>query len=72
MPDSDQIDERITGLEETIAHQALAIDELSTQLAAQWKTIDQLQVAYRHLMERFQVIEETGLEAPANTRPPHY
>ncbi len=33
--------ERITLLEETIAHQARTIDELSEQIAEQWKVVEQ-------------------------------
>ena len=35
-------DDRILQLEETVAYQAKTIDELSEQLAAQWKEIDRL------------------------------
>jgi SlyX protein len=35
--------QRIMKLEELAAHQARAIDELSTELANQWKIIDQMQ-----------------------------
>ena len=34
-------DERITHLEETVAHQAKTIEELSDQLAEQWKVVEQ-------------------------------
>jgi SlyX protein len=64
--------ERILTLEEIVAHQARAIEDLSQQLAAQWKIIDQHDAKLTRLIERFQSIEESSLEAPAITRPPHY
>jgi SlyX protein len=65
-------EQRITKLEELAAHQALTIDELSSELANQWTTIDQLQKKLDRLMERFSALEEASLEAPAITPPPHY
>jgi SlyX protein len=64
--------QRIMKLEELAAHQARAIDELSTELANQWKIIDQMQKKLDRLTERFSALEEASLEAPAITRPPHY
>jgi SlyX protein len=63
---------RMTALEETVAHQARTIEDLSEQLADQWKTIDQMRTKLDRLTERFLTLEETSLEAPAITRPPHY
>lgn len=64
--------ERITLLEETIAHQARIIDELSEQIAEQWKVVEQTRAKLDRLTERFLSLEESSLEAPAITRPPHY
>ncbi|MFC3967749.1 SlyX family protein [Rhizobium lemnae] len=64
--------ERITLLEETIAHQARTIDELSEQIAEQWKVVEQTRAKLDRLTERFLSLEESSLEAPAITRPPHY
>lgn len=64
--------ERIMRLEELAAHQAKVIDELSDQLADQWKVVEQMRSKLDRLVERFQSIEESSLDAPANTRPPHY
>ena len=63
---------RIMKLEEVAAHQALVIDELSTELAKQWKSVEQMQKKLDRLTERFSALEEASLEAPAITRPPHY
>jgi SlyX protein len=63
---------RITALEEMVAHQAKTIDELSDQLAEQWKVVEQTRAKLDRLSERFLSLEEQSLEAPAVTRPPHY
>ncbi|CZT33674.1 SlyX family protein [Rhizobium sp. 9140] len=63
---------RMTAIEETIAHQARVIEDLSQQLAEQWKIVDQVRTKLDRLTERFLTLEETSLEAPAITRPPHY
>ncbi len=65
-------DERLTTLEETVAYQAKIIDELSDQLAEQWKVVEQSRAKLDRLTERFLSLEEVTLEAPAVTRPPHY
>jgi SlyX protein len=64
--------QRMTALEETVAHQAKTIEELSDQLAEQWKVVDQLRQKLDRLTERFLTLEEQSLEAPAISRPPHY
>lgn len=65
-------DERITRLEETVAHQGKVIEELSDQLAEQWKVVEQTRAKLDRLTERFLSIEGQVLEAPAITKPPHY
>ncbi|WP_428427055.1 SlyX family protein [Pararhizobium sp.] len=64
--------ERITRLEETIAHQAQTIEELSDQLTQQWTVVEQVRAKLDRLTERFLSLEEQSIDAPANTRPPHY
>ncbi len=65
-------DDRIIALEEMAAHQSKTIDELSDQLTAQWKLVEQLKRTVERLSERLLGLEEQTLEAPANTPPPHY
>jgi SlyX protein len=48
------------------------IEELSDQLAEQWKVVEQIRAKLDRLTERFLTLEETTLDAPAITRPPHY
>ncbi len=64
--------ERIARLEEHVAHQANTIEELSDQIAEQWRVIEQLRAKLDRLTERFLTLEAGSLEAPAITRPPHY
>lgn len=65
-------EERLLRLEETVAHQSRIIEELSDQLAEQWKVAEQMRAKLDRLTERFLSLEEQALEAPAITRPPHY
>ncbi len=66
------VSNRIILLEETVAHQSRTIEELSVQLAEQWKTVEQMRAKLDRLTERFLSLEEQSLEAPAITKPPHY
>lgn len=65
-------EDRIIRLEETVAHQAKTIEELSDQLAEQWKVVEQTRAKLDRLTERFLSLEEQSLDAPPITRPPHY
>jgi SlyX protein len=65
-------EQRLVRLEELAAYQTKVIEELSDQLAEQWKVMEQTRAKLDRLTERFLSLEETSLEAPAVTRPPHY
>ncbi|CDZ54186.1 SlyX family protein [Neorhizobium galegae] len=65
-------EERLIRLEELAAYQTKVIEELSDQLAEQWKVMEQTRAKLDRLTERFLSLEESSLEAPAVTRPPHY
>jgi len=67
-----ETEKRIIALEETVAHQVKVIEELSDQLAEQWKVVEQTRAKLDRLTERFLSLEEQSLDAPAITRPPHY
>ena len=68
----DRNEDRSAVLEEHVAHQARTIEDLSDQLAEQWKTVEQIRDKLDRLTERFLSLEEQALDAPAITRPPHY
>jgi SlyX protein len=70
--DERELHDRVTRLEETIAHQNLTIEEMSSEIATQWKTIGQMQTRLERLLEQFRALEDATLEAPPVTRPPHY
>ncbi|WP_457581896.1 SlyX family protein [Ensifer canadensis] len=65
-------EDRVTRLEETVAHQAKTIEELSDQLAEQWKVVEQTRAKLDRLTERFLSLQEQSIDAPPITRPPHY
>lgn len=59
-------------LEETVAHQARVIEEMSDEMARQGQTIDALKKRLARLAERFAELEETT-SAPAESKlPPHW
>ncbi|MNF10581.1 hypothetical protein D3C80_2115630 [compost metagenome] len=63
---------RVVSLEETVTHQSRIIEELSDQLAEQWRVMEQTRAKLDRLTERFLSLEEQSLDAPAITKPPHY
>ncbi len=65
-------DDRLMALEELTAHQAKTIDELSDQLAEQWKVIEQMRRTLERLGERLIGLEDSASEATPVTKPPHY
>lgn len=68
----DSADERLTALEIRAAEQDHTIEELSGQLAEQWKTVDRMQRKLDALTERFLALEEqAGPDVPV-TKPPHW
>lgn len=71
MPEPD----RITALEETVAHQAKVIDELSDQLRNQGDEIDLLTRRVAMLMQRAaeQEVDASASAQPlADQKPPHW
>ena len=61
-------DDRIMALEETVAHQTRTIEELSDQVAQQWRLIEQLRRALDSMGDHMADMAEP---TPV-TRPPHY
>ena len=64
--------DRLAKLEMLAAEQERTIEELSGQLAEQWKLIERMQKKLDTLTERFLALEErTAPDIPV-TKPPHW
>lgn len=64
--------DRLRALEETVTHQAAAIDDLSDIVRAQTAVIDRLERRVALLMARAAEAEAGGTVTFADQRPPHY
>jgi SlyX protein len=64
--------ERLTTLEIRAAEQEKTIEELSAQLAEQWKTVEGLRKKLDVLTERFLTLEEQVAPDVPVTKPPHW
>jgi SlyX protein len=64
--------ERLTNLEIRHAEQEKVIEELSGQIAEQWKVFERLQKKVDALAERFLALEEQTAPGHETTRPPHW
>lgn len=63
---------RLVRLEELVAHQQAAIEDLSRQLTEGWKQNEKLRRELARLADRFEELED-GTEGPAaNQKPPHW
>lgn len=64
--------DRLTTLEIRATEQEKTIEELSGQIAEQWKVIERMRRKLDSLTDRFLALEEqTGDEVPV-TKPPHW
>ena len=63
---------RLTTLEIRAAEQEKTIEELSGQLAEQWRTIERLRKKLDTLTDRFLVLEEQAAPEVPVTKPPHW
>ena len=64
--------ERLTRLEILVTEHEKTIEELSGQIAEQWKVIEGMRRKLDALTDRFLVLEEqTASDIPV-TKPPHY
>ncbi len=68
----DMAADRLTTLEIRTAEQERTIEELSGQIAAQWKVIDRMQRKLDTLTERFLSLEEQAAPDVPVTKPPHW
>jgi SlyX protein len=64
--------DRTMTLEIRAAEQEKTIEELSGQIAEQWKVIERLQKKVDALSERFLALEEQTAPAIEATKPPHW
>ena len=64
--------ERLVTLEMRAAEQEKTIEELSGQLAEQWKAIDRLRKKLDALSERFLELEEQAAPEIQAAKPPHW
>lgn len=64
--------DRLTMLEIRIAEQERTIEELSEQIAEQWKVIERQQKKLDALTNRFLVLEEQTAPGHEATKPPHW
>jgi len=63
---------RLVRLEELVAHQQTAIEDLSRQLTESWKQSEKLRSELGRLTDRFQDMEDAADSPPANQPPPHW
>lgn len=71
LPINNDLD-RVTALEEQLAHQSVTLEELSAALAEQWQQMDKMKSRLDALTKRFLDLEDATGPAPENTKPPHY
>jgi SlyX protein len=64
--------DRLTTLEIRAAEQERTIEELSAQIAEQWKTIEALTKKLDGLTSRFLTLEEHAAPQAEATKPPHW
>lgn len=68
----DKDSERLVALEMRHAEQERVIEDLSAQLAQQWKEIERLRASFDVLAERFRAVEENAAPDVPITKPPHW
>jgi SlyX protein len=64
--------DRLTTLEVRAAEQERIIEELSGQIAEQWKVIERIEYRLSALSERFLALEEQSAPDIPITKPPHW
>lgn len=69
---SDNRDAKLVKLEELAAHQGQMIDDLSQQLAKQWKLIERLKTRIDEMTDRFEELEDHSRATQPNQKPPHW
>ena len=64
--------DRMTTLEIRAAEQEKTVEELSGQIAEQWKVIERMQRKLDALTDRFLALEEQAGDDVPVTKPPHW
>lgn len=64
--------DRLTTLEIRNAEQEKTIEELSAQIAEQWRVIERLEMKLSALTDRFLALEEQTAPGHEVTKPPHW
>lgn len=67
---SDQ--ERLTALEERLAHQDRTIEEMSALIADQWREIERLKRRMQLIDDQVAAVEQMARSEKAEPPPPHY
>lgn len=70
MPDTQN--DRLTALEERLAHQDRTIDEMSVVIADQWRQIDRLKRRIEAIDDQVAAVENLARSGKAEPPPPHY
>lgn len=65
-------DDRVARLEMIVAEQERTIEELSGELAEQWKLIERMRKQLERMTERFLALEERAAPDVPITKPPHW
>ncbi|WP_422372084.1 SlyX family protein [Hoeflea sp.] len=63
---------RLVRLEELVAHQQAAIEDLSRQLTDAWKEREKLRRDLARLGDRFEELQDSAEAPPASQKPPHW
>ncbi len=65
--------DRLSSIEEKLAHLELAVNELSDVVARQQKELDQATQRHQRLLDKMSAMEsDFGPSATAEEKPPHY
>lgn len=65
-------EDRVARLEMIVAEQERTIEELSGELAEQWKLIERMRKQLERMTERFLALEERAAPDVPITKPPHW
>jgi SlyX protein len=67
------VSERISAIEEKLAHLERAVNELSDVVARQQKDLDRASDRHQRLLDKMAAMEsDMGASATAEEKPPHY